>query len=101
MIACPSIQIILLCAGRVQATSSDAKHTDGLSSAARPIVNLRPGQLTNWRTFEQILDRLLHVSLVFHVERRAFGYLPEAARAPDHMYDRSDGPKPMCRAEII
>jgi hypothetical protein len=33
------------------------------------IVNLRPGQLTDWNTFEQIRDRLSHVSLEFHMER--------------------------------
>ena len=32
-------------------------------------VNLRPGQLTDWSTFEQIRDRLHHVSLQFHMER--------------------------------
>jgi hypothetical protein len=32
-------------------------------------VNLRPDQLTDWGTFEQIRDRLRHVSLAFHMER--------------------------------
>jgi TolB protein len=33
------------------------------------IVNLRPEQLTDWGTFEQIRDRLRHVALEFHMER--------------------------------
>ena len=32
-------------------------------------VNMRPGQLTDWGTFEQIRDRLRHVSLTFRMER--------------------------------
>jgi hypothetical protein len=32
-------------------------------------VNLRPNQLTDWSTFEQIRDGLRHVSLAFRMER--------------------------------
>jgi hypothetical protein len=33
------------------------------------IVNLRPDQLTDWSTFEQIRNRLRHVSLEFYMEQ--------------------------------
>jgi hypothetical protein len=32
-------------------------------------VNIRPDQLTDWSTFEQIRHHLRHVSLEFHMER--------------------------------
>jgi hypothetical protein len=32
-------------------------------------LNMRPEQLTDWGTFEQIRDHLRHVSLQFHMER--------------------------------
>ena len=34
-----------------------------------PILNMRPGQLTDWATFEEARTRLRHVSLEFHLDR--------------------------------